>query len=110
MTIKYLLEKTNWKLLNEGVDTDKFIKGVFVGDLLSWVMGNSEERQAWVTVQAHNNVIAVAVLREFSCVIVCQGATIPDDVVEQAITAGMPLISTEQSAFEVCRCLIDLGL
>ena len=110
MRINELLENKNLKLLSENVDTSVEIEGVFVGDLLSWVMGNSEPKQAWITVQAHNNVIAVAGLREFSCVIVCHGAEINNAVIAQATTEGIPLLSTDLSAFDTCRTLIEMGL
>jgi len=110
MTIMELLSKTDFKLLTPDIDINGEIEGAFVGDLLSWVMGNSEPKQAWVTVQAHSNVIAVAALREFSCVIICQGAIVGDDIVAMACEEKIPLITTDKSAFEVCGSLVDLGL
>ena len=110
MTIQELLNKTDFKLMTPDVDTNVEIAGSFVGDLLSWVMGNSEPKQVWVTVQAHSNVIAVAALREFSGVIICQGAVVGDDIVALANEENVPLLTTERSAFEVCRSLVDFGL
>ena len=110
MKIQDLLEKTNWKLLTENLNVEIPVQGVFVGDLLSWVMGNSEPKQAWVTVQAHSNVLAVAALRELSCIIICQGAQVNEDMLLQANTEKIPVIGTELSAFEVCRILIDIGI
>ena len=48
--------------------------GVYIGDLLSWVMAHGKAGMAWITVQTHMNVIAVASLMEMSAVI------IPEDI------------------------------
>ena len=48
-------------------------------DLLSWVMAHGKQDMAWVTVQAHLNVIAVAVLADMSCVIAAEGVKVPPD-------------------------------
>ena len=53
MTIKELIEKTGWKLSTPTLDTGIEINGAYCGDLLSWVMGNGEPQQAWITVQVH---------------------------------------------------------
>ena len=44
---------------------DREIKGAYVGDLLSWVMGKAEADNVWVTIMSNLNVIAVASLCGF---------------------------------------------
>ena len=71
MNVGQLIEKTGWTLVCG--DVDKEIRGGWCGDLLSRVMGSGPFGSAWITVQAHRNVIAVASLREFACVIFAEG-------------------------------------
>ena len=54
-------------------DGEREINGVYVGDLLSWVMGRAEEDQLWVTIMTNSNVIAVASLVNVSAVILAEG-------------------------------------
>ena len=70
MNVQELIEKTGWTCIAAKEHLDRTVGGAYCGDLLSWVMGNGEPEQAWITVQVHMNVIAVAVLREFSCIVI----------------------------------------
>ena len=60
----------------EGLDTE--ITGGYTSDLLSDVMGHIEEGMLWVTMQTHQNVLAVATLKDASAVLIVNG-TSPDD-------------------------------
>lgn len=48
------------------VSLEKEVQGVYIGDLLSFVMANGQENELWLTVQRHLNVVAVAELTGFS--------------------------------------------
>lgn len=105
MKVKDLVEINNWKLLNENEGLNKDVKGAFVGDLLSFVMGNGEPGNAWITIQAHLNVIAVAMLREFSCIIFVDGANVTEEMIDRANEENLILIQSDSSAYE---CAIKL--
>ena len=49
-------------------DGDRDIDGVYIGDLLSWVMGRAQMDNAWITIMSNVNVIAVASLADGFCV------------------------------------------
>lgn len=110
MTINDLLKQTNWKCSTPNLPLDKEIHGAFVGDLLSWVMGNGEQDQAWITVQVHLNVIAVAKLREFSCIILADGAVLEEDVLQKALEEEIVIIESNLPSFETAKKLIELGV
>ena len=46
----------------EGLDTE--ITGGYTSDLLSDVMGHIEEGMLWITMQTHQNILAVATLKD----------------------------------------------
>ena len=71
-------------------------------DLLSWVMGHSEEGMAWVTVQTHLNVIAVAVLADMACVILPEGIVMEEESLQKAVSEEMCVLSSPLSAYEIC--------
>ena len=54
--------------------------------------------------------IAVASLREFSCVILADGAKWPADVIAKAEEEQIPLLECEAPAFEIARTLVSLGI
>ncbi|MBR2811340.1 MAG: hypothetical protein IKD69_08170 [Solobacterium sp.] len=110
MKIAELVEKTGWKLATPNLDTSAEVNGAYCGDLLSWVMGNGEPGQAWITVQVHANVIAVALLREFSCVIVADGANVTADFAAKAEAEELVVLESGIPVFESAKKLVELGL
>jgi len=65
-------------------DGDREIDGVYIGDLLSWVMGRASQDNAWITIMSNINVIAVATLADTACVILAENVDLPEDVKSQA--------------------------
>lgn len=110
MTVEELAKATGWKLSANTEAQKKEVKGAFCGDLLSWVMGNSHPDQVWLTVQSHLNVVAVAVLREFSCLVFVQGVVPPQETIDKAMEEDLAILQTDLSAYEACGRLHDLGL
>ncbi|MGN1343963.1 MAG: hypothetical protein ACI4U3_05245 [Traorella sp.] len=110
MLVKDFLEKSEFEYVTSPAALNKEISGVFVGDLLSWVMGNSEPNQVWITVQAHMNIVAVAALKEISCLVIAQSAEVEDAVLQKAIEEDITLCRCDLSAYEVCKKCIELGL
>lgn len=109
MKIKDLknISQFNFKnIANEDIE----ISGVFIGDLLSWVMANGKEKQIWITVQAHLNVIAVSLLKEFSCIILCDNTSCDEEFINKCKEEQVNLILTSCSAYKCAKELINLDL
>ena len=83
-------------------------EGVYSGDLLSWVMGNSEYGNVWVTIMSNLNVIAVASLASVSCVVLSEGVTLDDDAMQRAKQEGTNVLSSELTSYEICAKLSSL--
>ena len=79
-------------------------------DLLSWVMAHGKQDMAWVTVQAHLNVIAMAVLADMSCVIAAEGVKFPPDAVAKAQSEDLALLECDKSAYEICSIMARAGI
>lgn len=75
--------------------------GGYVGDLLSDVMANSVKGQVWVTRQVHQNIVAVAALKELAGIIIVQGAAPDQETLHKAVKEGIPIMGTQWPAFEV---------
>jgi hypothetical protein len=101
------------KALNLKVSTgeDKLkaeVRGGYTGDLLSDVMGNSKEGDIWITRQVHQNIVAVASLKEHAGIILVQCSEPAKDTLEKAIKEGIPIMISDLSAFEVTGRIYDL--
>lgn len=92
------------------IDTDKNINGCCICDLLSRVMANGEEEMAWITVLTHLNVIAVASLHEFSCVIIPESIEVPKETIDKAQENDIIVFSSDRTAYELACGMHDLGI
>lgn len=110
MKVNELITDERFVCANPEAGLDKEIESGYTGDLLSWVMANAGNGCAWVTIQSHLNIIAVASLLEMACVIIPEGAEIEQDTLEKATEEGIPLITTEMNAYEVCAFLSEKGI
>ena len=100
MTVNEFANKNSIKVLCLP-DGDREIKGGYVGDLLSWVMGRAKEDDAWITIMSNTNVLAVASLADVSCVIFAEGVEPDKDFIETAKQKAINLLSTEKNSFEI---------
>jgi len=90
---------------------DKFkteIRGGYTGDLLSDVMANSKEGDVWITRQVHQNIVAVASLKEHAGIILVHGSEPAKDTLEKAIKGGVPIMVSDLPCFELTGRLYDL--
>lgn len=91
-------------------DLAREVEKVVVGDLLSFIMGSDAEGAAWVTIQSHLNVAAVAVLKDIPVIIIAAGRRPADDLRDRCQTEGITLLTAQDSIFDVCLKLGALGL
>ena len=81
-------------------ETDREITGVYIGDLLSWVMGRAQSGDAWVTIMSNANIVA--------CIIAAEGVEIPADVRKTAEEKGVNILSFLGSAYDAAITLHSL--
>ncbi|MBR6131385.1 MAG: serine kinase [Bacteroidales bacterium] len=108
MTVKDLIEKMNLTVFCGEQNLDREIKGGYVSDLLSDVMGFAQEGNVWVTLQTHKNVIAIASLKELACVVLVKGNQPDEDMLEQAKEEEIPVLGTAEQTFEVAGQIYKL--
>jgi hypothetical protein len=109
-TLKELKDKIGLKVLNRKIEDDREIADAYVCDLLSWVMANGKPNMAWVTVQTHLNVVAVASLHDFACIIVPEDIEVPGATVAKAEEESIAVFTTDKTAYQVCCELFSLGI
>lgn len=84
------------------------ITGGYVSDLLSDVMGTAKEGNVWITLQTHQNIIAVASLKDISGIILVKGSQAEGDTVTKSNELNIPVLSTEADTFTITGRLYNL--
>lgn len=105
--LKSLIEAVNQ---TPELTEDRQITCGYACDLLSWVMAHGEEGMAWVTVQTHMNVVAVAVLADMACVILPEGITMEGESLAKAGNEGLAVLSSPLTAYEICGRMAAKGI
>jgi predicted transcriptional regulator len=80
----------------------------YTGDLLSDVMANSKEGDIWMTRQVHQNIIAVASLKDHAGIILVHGAEPAKDTLEKAMKENIPVMGTNLSGFELAGRIYNI--
>ena len=89
---------------------DREIACGYTCDLLSHVMGKGQADMAWITVQAHMNVIAVAALLDFACVIIPESLPVEAPIIKKAQDEDIIILSSEKTAYELVVLLAQSGV
>jgi hypothetical protein len=89
-------------------DGDREIDGVYIGDLLSWVMGRAQMDNAWITIMSNVNVIAVATLADTACVVLAEGVAMPEELVQTAEAKDVNILSSAEPIYETAVKLAGL--
>lgn len=89
-------------------DGEREIDGVYIGDLLSWVMGRAQSDNAWVTIMSNINILAVASLSDTSCIILAEGVKVDDEVIKTAMEKEINILSTEMDIYNTAVYLNEI--
>jgi predicted transcriptional regulator len=108
MRITDIVTALDLKVISGSNGLDKKITGGYVSDLLSDVMGNAKEGQVWITLQTHQNIIAVGSLKDISAIIIVKGFTPEADTIEKSNIENIPVLSTELDTFNITGRLFEL--
>ncbi len=106
MTVKELCEKCGFTAVTLP-ESDREVRGCYIGDLLSWVMGRAEADEAWITIMSNINIVAVASLTDVACIILAEGVTLEDDVKNTAETKGINILMSGKAAYETALTISE---
>lgn len=101
MKVSELKEKLNLDLLTSKDYEDRDVKGCYIGDLLSHVMGKAQEGDAWITIMNNINIVAVASLTESACIILSEDVSADEKVIEKADDEGIVILKSELTAYQL---------
>jgi hypothetical protein len=99
--LESIVKALNLEVRSGGDKLKTEVRGGYAGDLLSDVMGNSGEGNIWVTRQVHQNIVAVASLKDHAGIVLVQGCEPAPDTLEKAVKEGIPIMVSDLPSFEV---------
>jgi serine kinase of HPr protein (carbohydrate metabolism regulator) len=110
MKLAEIVKQCNLKLGSKETSLDREVTGGYSSDLLSDVMAHGKKGNIWITLQAHPNIIAVAVLKELSAIVLVNGRKPDEETINKAQSENVPLLTSESSAFDLIGHLYGMGL
>jgi len=111
MTLDQIIKSLELKVLTENKDFSQVqpVSG-YVSDMLSCVMTGAKNKAIWVTLQAHNNIVAVASLLDVAAVIITENAQPDEATIKKANEQGITLLSSPRNSFYVVGKLWEMGI
>jgi hypothetical protein len=110
MKLKELAERLTLELTTPNAPMEAEVKTGYASDLLSDVLANSIEGDLWVTRQTHLNIVAIAVMRDLSGILLVNGSQPDPDTLEKAAEKMVPILRTPLPTFEIVGRLYQLGI
>ena len=86
------------------------VRGGYASDLLSDVMANAQDGDAWITMQRHVNTVAVAQLKNLAAIVIVNGRQPEADMIARAAEHGVAVVTTSLGAFDAAGRLYAGGL
>lgn len=82
----------------------------YATDMLSDVMGRAAEGSLWITIQKHQNIVAVAVMKSLAAIILTGGREPDDNTREKAEHEGVVILGTGEDSFSTAGRLYEMGI
>lgn len=79
---------------------DAAVGGVYIGDLLGYVLSHARSGDLWITIMTNVNVIAVALAAGVSAVLIADGNTPDEAFLSLAREKGVNVLLSRKSAYE----------
>ncbi|GET31113.1 hypothetical protein SD074_33150 [Prolixibacter sp. SD074] len=108
MNVKDVQQALGLKIFGGEKGLSREVTDGYVSDLLSDAMGNATEGMAWMTLQTHLNVVAIASLKDLAAVILVNGNLPEKDTLAKANEENIPVLGTKLSTFEIAGKLFQL--
>ena len=108
MTLKEITEKLQLKVLSAEDKLDVEVAGGYTSDLLSDVIANGQKGTLWITLQTHQNIIAVAKLKDLAGIIIINNREPDEDTLAKAKEENVPLLCSGDIAYEISGKLYKL--
>ena len=110
MTLNEVADALNLEVRSAKEQLNREVKGGYVSDLLSDVIAGTREGDLWITLQLHQNIVAVAFLNNLAGIVIVGGREPDPDTLEKAEEQEVPVLVTSLSAYEVAGKMFKMGI
>ena len=107
LKVNNVVEKLGFEIKIKG-DIEKEVTGCYISDLLSDVMAKSKDGELWITLQTHPNIVAVAVVKGISAIIITNNRDPEPETAKKAETENITILKTERTTFETAGMIYTL--
>lgn len=108
MTVEELAKRLDLRILTGDEALAREAGGGYCGDLLSWVMSRAQSGDVWFTVMGNVNSIAVAMLTDVACIVLCEDAPLDEDARARAQEKGIAVLASDENAYGLASRLSTL--
>jgi len=108
--LRELIEKLKLSVRSAQNYLDCEVTRGYASDLLSDVLANSEDGDLWITLQIHQNTVAVASMKNLAGIILVNGREPEQETLEKAEAENIVIMVTEMPTFELVGKLYELGI
>jgi hypothetical protein len=105
-----VVQKLDLGVRSAKASLDREIRGGYASDLLSDVLAHAEEGNLWITLQIHQNIVAIASMKNLAGIILVNGREPEPQSVEKAEAEKVVIMVSEMPAFELVGRLYSLGV
>jgi hypothetical protein len=109
MKVKDIIKELDLEVRTK-ISEDVEITGGYASDLLSDVIANAKEGNIWITLQTHQNIVAVAVLKNLAGIILVNSRIPDEETLKKAEQEKIPILISKLPAFELVGRLYNLGI
>jgi len=110
MTLREIVVALSLKVCSAQGELDREVTGGYTSDLLSCVMARARRGNIWVTLQAHPNIVAVAVLLELAGIVITEGVEPEPATLARAEAERIPILCSNHTSYQVVSQLTKLGI
>lgn len=107
MQLKEIQKRLGLKV-SSGGDLEREITGGYASDLLSDVLAHAKEGDLWITLQTHQNIVAIASAKGLAGIILVNDRTPEQETIKKAEAERIPILVTDLPTFEVVGRLYPL--
>ncbi len=101
MKLNVIKDTLGLRTLTAGTDLEGEVSGAYVSDLLSDVIANSKEGELWITLQTHQNTIAVAKLKDLAGIIIVNNREPEPETLAKAEQESVSVFQTPEPSFVI---------
>jgi predicted transcriptional regulator len=110
MKVRDIQAELNLEIAAGSKGLDREVADGYCGDLLSDVMANAGRGSIWLTIQSHQNIMAVAVLKELAAIVLVNGHRPDEDTRSRADKEGIPVLLSPDPSFQLAGRLFAAGI